>query len=113
MVRSLLATFVLASVFASATASDVGKRDNWTAVEVEPDPSQSHRLDHCPNAADLARLESVEGKSKAVVLQVLGHPSSVERRRDGEEVWNYPWCAACQVWIRRGVCTGTFYTGGY
>jgi hypothetical protein len=61
----------------------------------------------------MARLQSVEGKPKAAILQVLGHPSRVDRRPDGEEVWDYPWCAACRVWIRKGVCTGTFYTAGY
>jgi hypothetical protein len=37
----------------------------------------------------------------------------VQRRADGTEVWDYPWLAACQVWIKNGVCTDTFYTGGY
>jgi hypothetical protein len=82
-------------------------------AEAKPDPTRARPLDRWPNAVDLARLQSVEGKPKAVILQVLGHPSRVERRPDGEEVWDYPWCAACRVWIRKGVCTGTFYTGGY
>jgi hypothetical protein len=80
---------------------------------VEPDPSQARPLDRWPNGADLARLQSVEGKPKALVLQVLGHPARVEFRPDGAEVWVYPWRAACRVWLRKGVCTGTFYTGGY
>jgi hypothetical protein len=47
------------------------------------------------------------------VLRLLGHPCAVERRADGTEVWDYPWHAACRVWLKGGVCTGTFYTGGY
>jgi hypothetical protein len=79
----------------------------------EPDTTRARPLNRWPDDADLARLKSVEGRRKAVVLQVLGHPSCVTRRPDGEEVWDYPWCAACRVWIRDGVCTGTFYTAGY
>jgi hypothetical protein len=85
------------------------------AVEVEPvpDPTQAKPLDHWADESDLARLASVEGKSKAVILKVLGHPAGVEFRPDGEELWTYPWCAICCVRIRNGVCTSTFYTAGY
>jgi hypothetical protein len=80
---------------------------------VEPDPSQARPLDRWPNDADLAMLQSVEGKPRAVVLQVLGHPARVELRPNGEEVWEYLWRAACRIWLRNGVCTGTFYSGGF
>jgi hypothetical protein len=83
------------------------------AVAAEPDPARARPLDRWPDAADLARLQSVEGKPKAVILRLLGHPARVERRPGGEEVWDYPWCAACRVWVRNGACTGTFYTAGY
>jgi hypothetical protein len=82
-------------------------------TESEPDTRKARQLDHWPNARDLDRLKSVEGKSRAQVIRVLGHPKQVERRPDGTEVWDYPWLAACRVWIKGGVCTGTFYTSGY
>jgi hypothetical protein len=113
MVRSFLTVLALVTVFASATTPDVENPGNGVAVEAKPDPRQAQALGRWPNAADLARLRSVEGKPKAVVLRVLGHPSRVERRPDGKEVWDYPWCAACRVWIRKGVCIDTFYTAGY
>jgi len=113
VVRGFLAALALVTVFAPATNSDVEKPGNWVVVAAEPDPRQAHALDRWPNAADLARLRSVEGETKAVVLRVLGHPSRVERLPGGEEVWDYPWCATCRVWIRKGVCIGTFYTAGY
>jgi hypothetical protein len=113
MVRRFLAALALVTVFASLTLCDVEPSGDWALVEAQPDPRQAIELAHWPNAADLDRLQSVEGKPKAVILRVLGHPYRVERRPDGEEVWDYPWCAACRVWIRKGVCTGTFYTAGY
>jgi hypothetical protein len=82
-------------------------------ADPEPDPTRAKELDHWADETDLARLKSVEGKSKAVILRVLGHPSGVERRPDGEDLWTYPWCAVCCVRIRNGVCTSTFYTAGY
>jgi hypothetical protein len=87
--------------------------DPSAPMDPEPDPSQSKPLDHWPNAEDLARLKSVEGKPKGHVIQVMGHPRSVGRQADGTEVWDYDWLAACEVWINDGVCTGTFYTAGY
>jgi hypothetical protein len=107
MIRGVLAVLALLS------PSDLGDSGRGAAVGTGPDPRLARPLGRWPNAADLARLASVEGKPRAVVLRVLGHPCRVERRPDGEEVWDYPWCAACRVWIRSGVCTGTFYTGGY
>jgi hypothetical protein len=82
-------------------------------IAIEPDPSQSKPLDHTPDAEDLARLKSVEGKPKGQAIEIMGHPRNVERQVDGSEVWDYAWSASCRVWIRDGVCTGTFYTGGY
>ncbi|HEY7155410.1 MAG TPA: hypothetical protein VH575_15720 [Gemmataceae bacterium] len=113
MTRIILAGLLLI-VFAGNRGSSVPWRSSSGVVlEAEPDPTLARELRRWPNADDLARLQSVEGKPKAVILQVLGHPCRVERRPDGEEVWDYPWCAACRVWVREGVCTGTFYTAGY
>jgi hypothetical protein len=82
-------------------------------IEAEPDPTLARKLGRWPDAGDLARLQSVEGRPKAVVLRTLGHPCRVERRPNGEEVWDYPWLASCRVWIHKGICTGTFYTAGW
>jgi hypothetical protein len=112
MARTFLAALLFTTFVASGDSSGPWQ-PSPQVIEAEPDPSRSRRLDRWPNDANLARLQSVEGQSKAVILRVLGHPSRVERRPDGEEVWDYPWLAACRVWIRRGVCTGTFYTAGY
>jgi hypothetical protein len=113
MVRSSLAALALVTVFASAAPSDVGKPGNWAAVEPGPDPRLARPLGRWPNAADLARLRSVEGRPKAVLLRVLGHPSEVWRRPDGAEVWDYPWPGVCWVWVRNGACTDTLYFAGY
>jgi hypothetical protein len=113
MARTFLAALLLTVCVGTGDSPDPWQASPQIVVEAEPDPTQARELDHWANDADLARLQSVEGKPKAVILQVLGHPSRVERRPDGEEVWDYPWCAACRVWIRKGVCTGTFYTAGY
>ncbi len=113
MSRALLAALLLTVLAGPGGSSGLRQPAPRVAAEAEPDPSRARPLDRWPTAADLARLQSVEGKSKAVILRVLGHPARVARRPGGEEVWDYPWCAACRVWIRRGVCTGTFYTGGY
>jgi hypothetical protein len=107
------------AVFALLSA---GGADSWSKPErfadpsmigPQPDPCHASAIGLCPTAADLARLRSVEGKSQAVVLQTLGHPNRVVRRADGSEVWQYPWMAACEVYVHQGKCTGTFYTGGY
>lgn len=113
MVRSVLAMFALLVVLGMGLPSGPSKPSHRAVIEAMPDTTLAQPLDRWPNAADLDRLQSVEGKSKATVLRVLAHPSRVERRRGGEEVWDYPWLAACRVWIRNGVCTGTFYTAGY
>jgi hypothetical protein len=113
MTRIALAAFLL---FIFAGIGDSSSRPPPVCpatVEFEPDTTRASKNVICPNAGDLARLQSVKGKPKAVVLQVLGHPSRVERRSNNEEVWHYPWSAACCVWIRDDFCTGTFYTGGY
>jgi len=113
MTKIILAGLLL-TLFAGTGASSDPWRSNSNVVWVaEPDPTLARELRRWPNADDLARLQSVEGKPKAVILQVLGHPRSVKRRPDGEEVWDYPWCAACRVWVRKGICTETFYIGGY
>jgi hypothetical protein len=108
MIRAYFVVVVLAAVPVSGTPSGAGKTGDPVVVHPLARPPS-----RWPNAADLARLRFVEGKPRTVVLLVLGHPSRVEARPDGEEVWDYPWCAACRVWFRSGVCTGTFYTAGY
>jgi hypothetical protein len=113
MVRTVLAALLLAALEVSGDSSGPPQPGPEVVIEAEPDPSRAVPLDRWPNATDLAKLQSVEGKSKAVVLHVLGHPKCVERRPDGEEVWEYPWLASCRVWIRQGVCTCTDYTAGY
>ena len=113
MARAFLAAVLLSACAVPGDSSGPRQPSAQVAVEAEPDPARARPLDRWPDAADLARLQSVEGKPKAVILRVLGHPARVERRPDGAEVWDYPWCAACRVWVRDGACTGTFYTAGY
>lgn len=82
-------------------------------TQQQPDTKKAKSLGRWPNGQDIAKLQSAEGKPRWMVLLILGHPSSVERRANGVEVWDYPWIAACRVWFKNGVCTGTFYTPGY
>jgi hypothetical protein len=89
------------------------RRAEVRAREAKPDVRKAKALPRWPSAKDLARLKSVEGKPSWKVIQVLGHPSKVERRKDGTQVWKYPWVASCSVWIEKGRCTGTWYEGGY
>jgi hypothetical protein len=79
----------------------------------QPDIKKAKALERWANGQDIAKLQSAEGKPRWMVLLILGHPSSIERRANGIEVWDYPWVAACRVWFKNGVCTGTFYTAGY
>jgi hypothetical protein len=113
MAQTFLAALLLTAFADSGGSSSPRQPSPQVVIEAEPEPSRARPLDRWPNAPDLARLQSVEGKSKAVIIHALGHPTRVEHRPDGEEVWEYPWLAACRVWIRQGVCTGTFYTAGY
>ncbi|HJZ59665.1 MAG TPA: hypothetical protein VKE74_32275 [Gemmataceae bacterium] len=75
--------------------------------------TQTRPVRRWPSAQDLARLRLAEGKSRVAVHLLLGPPSSVERRADGEETWEYPWLASCSVWFKNGRCTNTFYDAGY
>src|SRR5438874_2037485 len=59
--------------------------------EEEPDPRQVSPVGLCPGEEDLARLKSVEGAPRGKVLRVLGHPRAVKWKKDGTEVWDYPW----------------------
>ena len=111
--RWRLAVFVLFSASSSASLSRPAHPANLSVIGPQPDARQASAIGLCPTAADLARLRSVEGKPQAVVLRALGHPIHVVRRADGSEVWQYPWMAACEVYIYQGKCTGTFYIGGY
>ena len=113
MKRIILVGLLLTAFVGTGSSSGPPQTNSEVAIEAEPDPTLARELDRWPNDDDLARLQYVEGKPKAVILRVLGHPCRVERKPDGEEIWDYPWCAACWVCVRKGVCTGTFYTGGY
>ena len=113
MTKAFLATVLLLEIAGSGDSSGPWHSNAQSVLEVQPDPRRSQQLDHWPNAADLTRLQSVEGKSKGVILKVLGHPYSVVHCPNGEEVWHYLWCTSCSVSIRHGVCTGTYYDGGY
>jgi hypothetical protein len=114
MRRSTLALLLLLTAVAAGTPSvPPGGPSAVQVLEAQPDTTKAKPLERWPNAQDIAKLKSVEGEPKWKVIQVLGHPSAVDRRPDGTEVWDYPWCAACRVWVSNGVCTGTFYTGGY
>lgn len=90
-----------------------GPAANALVAQQQPDTRKARELGRWANAKDIAKLQSVEGRPLWMVLLILGHPSRVERRANGDEVWNYPWVAACRVWFKNGVCTSTFYTAGY
>ena len=113
MTRTILAGLLLMVFVGTGDSSGPRQPNSQVVIEAEPDPTQARELDHWPNDEDMRRLQSVEGKPKAVVLQVLGHPCRVERRLDGEEIWDYPWLSYCRVWLRNGVCTGTDYNKGW
>ena len=109
--RRSAALLLLALCTSSGTPSPP-RTSGAQVADTEPDIRKA-TSPRWPNERDLARLVSVEGKPRWRVLQVLGHPSAVRRNPDGTEVWTYPWLAGCQVGIRDGVCTWTFYTGGF
>ncbi len=113
MIRILVASALLLLFAGSVDSSGPRQPGSQAVTEAEPDPRKARALDRWPNDEDLARLESVKGKPKVVILQVLGHPYRIQRKPDGEEVWIYPWSAYCEVKVRNNVCTDTFYTGGY
>jgi hypothetical protein len=95
MIRAYLAAVILVAVSVSGTPSGAGKSGDRAVVQ--PGPPWTRPPSRWPNAADLACLQFVEGKPRAVVLLVLGHPSRVKILPDGEEVRDYPWCAACRA----------------
>jgi hypothetical protein len=84
-----------------------------TLTQQRPDTSKARPLERWPNQQDIARLQSAKGQPQWMVLLILGHPSAIQQRPDGSEVWDYPWVAACYVRFENGVCTGWFYTAGY
>jgi hypothetical protein len=90
MTRVILVALLLSAFVGSGDSSGPRLPSAQVAVEAEPDPTQARELNRWANAVDLAMLQSVQGKPKSVILQVLGHPSRVERRPDGEKVWWYP-----------------------
>jgi hypothetical protein len=113
MYRALLAVVILLTLAAVGLPSVPRPRSPTVVVETEPDPRKAKPLAQWPTEQDLTRLASAEGLSRPRGLQLLGHPCAVERHADGRELWRYPWQAACCVYFEKGVCTATFYTGGY
>ncbi len=111
MRRVILAVVVVLTAMTAGLPSV--PRSATVVMETEPDPREARPLDRWPNEQDLARLASAEGQSRLRVLQLLGHPCAVDRQAGGVERWSYPWQAACCVDFENGVCTSTFYTGGY
>jgi len=103
--------FVL--ILAIGMASGPSRVDLTVVRDDEPDPRRADRLVLTPGQKDLDRLQSVEGKPKWQVLRTLGHPTKVLRGKDGSQVWEYPWSACCQVFVKNGVCVRTYYTAGY
>jgi hypothetical protein len=104
---------LLFTVAAVGLSSVPGPRSPIVVLDTEPDIRKARPLPDWPTEQDLARLASAKGLSRPRVLALLGHPCAVELRADGVEVWAYPWVAACSVRFEKGVCTDTFYTGGY
>jgi hypothetical protein len=107
------ALFLLASCAGTGLRPGPGLAAVVLVAHQQPDTSRARELGRWANAQDIAKLQSAQGKPQWVVLLLLGHPARVEMKADGEEVWDYPWRAACRVWFTKGVCTGTFYTAGY
>ena len=104
---------MLASCTAPGLAPLPGPAAIALVAQQQPDTRKTRELGRWPNAQDIAKLQAVEGKPRWMVLLIIGHPSRVERRANGDEVWDYPWVAACHVRFKNGVCTSTFYTAGY
>jgi hypothetical protein len=113
MLRFAIASIVISTVLGCGTSSSTHHSAAQLDLQDEPDITKSKPLDRWPDREDLQRLKSVEGKSKREVIRALGHPCKVSRQPDGTEIWDYPWLAACRVWIKDGKCSGTFYTAGY
>ena len=110
---TVLAVLVLLATVAVGGSSVPRPRSPTVVMENEPDTRKARPLKSWPTEQDLARLNSAKGRSRAGVLALLGHPCAVERRANGVEEWAYPWVAGCRVRFEKGVCTGTFYTGGF
>jgi hypothetical protein len=109
MGRRIIALLLQAGILTAVFALPAADR---ACEQAKPDTRKAQAL-HWPDAADLARLRSVEGKPASKVLEVLGHPAAVSPAPDGTQVWDYPWLACCRVWLKDGVCVDTYYTAGY
>jgi hypothetical protein len=88
------------------TASNVSFGNDGT-----PRPELARPLDHRPTERDLARLRSVIGSPKFRVIALMGHPKAVSFR-DGREVWDYPWTAACRVIFEGDRAVDVYYETG-
>jgi hypothetical protein len=113
MYRWILALCFLLTVVGTGLPSVPRPRSPVVVRDTEPDPRKARPLVHWPTEEDLLRLASAKGRSRADVLQSLGHPVAVGRPTHGVEVWHYPWQASCSVWFEKGVCVRTFYDAGY
>jgi hypothetical protein len=113
MTRLAIALFVLGLAPSIGMRADSARISFTINRDDEPDPRLCDRKGLCPDTKDLERLKSVEGKPKWQIIRTLGHPMRVGCDKNGADVWEYPWMARCQVWIKDGVCIRTFYTGGY
>jgi hypothetical protein len=77
-----------------------------------PHPELSRPLGRWPTERDLAMLRSVIGSPKVRVIALLGHPKAVSVR-NGREVWDYPWTAACEVFFEGDRAVDVYYDAGY
>ena len=106
--RTTLLAVCLSTVTALAGVTTIPRED-----ASRPNPKLAKPLKRWPNELDIKRLESVKGLRASEVLKALGHPCRVERQKDGDERWIYPWLAFASVSLHNGVATGTFYTAGF
>ncbi len=113
MTKMALALFVVGIVAVSETHPRPVGQLEVLEFNSKPNPNTTRFLERWPTAADLARLERAKGRTRLGVVQILGPPSLIERKPGGLEIWNYPWCACCQVSFKNGVAVDTFYTSGY
>ena len=96
----------LASLALGCTSSSQDNKET-----ARPDDSVENQPKF-PTEDDLARLESVEGKSAAEVVSILGEPERIETRGT-QRRWIYPWLASCYVTLEDGIVVNTFYSSGY
>jgi hypothetical protein len=82
-------------------------------VDTEPDPSKAIRLERWATKEEGDRFFSARGKPKWKVLQILGHPWTVEKRADKTEVWSYAWGVDWRLFFKNGICVYADANDGY